>query len=144
MVALLKATHLPIPADALCWRRPFAGRPEQSRSVREFVAFLLADSPHADDAVHAAAEFFCNAIQYTHSGTPGGLVTVEIRRWGSESCAVLLTDQGGPGEPRSEQVEDGGLLQEHGWGLRTVTATTSFRGWWGDDRSRTVAAIFTG
>jgi serine/threonine-protein kinase RsbW len=144
MTMFAPATHLPIPDDAMCWRRTFPGRTDQARPIRQFTAFLVADVPCADDAVHAAAEFFCNAIQHSRSGEPGGIVTMEVRRWCGDSAAIMVTDQGGPDEPRSRPAgETAAGLDEHGRGLQTVAATAKYWGWWGNNRSRTVLAIFT-
>jgi serine/threonine-protein kinase RsbW len=129
----------PIPADALCWRRAFPGRAEQSAPIRRFVACLLSGSPHVDDAVHAVAEFAANAICHTRSAEPGGLCVVEIRRWRG-GAAVSVTDQGGSAEPR---IADADLYAEHGLGLRLVAATATWWGCRGDAAGRTVTAVFT-
>jgi hypothetical protein len=129
----------PIPARALCWRRAFPGRADQSAVIRRFVSCLLTGSPQADDAVHAVAEFTANAICHTRSAAPGGLLVVEVRRWRG-GAAVSVTDQGGPGEPRISDLDP---YAEHGLGLRLVAATAAWWGCRGDASGRTVTAIFT-
>jgi anti-sigma regulatory factor (Ser/Thr protein kinase) len=127
----------------MCWRRSFAGRPEEARNVRKFIGFLTAGCPKADDVVQSADELFNNAIEHTRCRLPGGLVLVEVRRWveQAEQCvAMAITDQGGPDAPRPNLTEDG--ESEHGRGLRTVAATASSWGWYGNNSSRTVTAVF--
>jgi serine/threonine-protein kinase RsbW len=130
----------PIPADALCWRRAFPGRPDQAGPIRRFVACLLGGCAPADDAVQAVAELGANAIQHTRSARPGGLLVVEIRRWRGGGAAVSVTDQGGPAEP---QIADLDAFSEHGLGLRLIAATATWWGWRGDVNGRTVTAVFT-
>jgi anti-sigma regulatory factor (Ser/Thr protein kinase) len=134
------ASHPPIPADAMCWRRSFAARPEEARNVRKFIEFLAAGCPEADDVVQSADELFNNAIEHTRCALPGGLVLVEVRRWGGQCVAIAITDQGGPDVPRANLAEDG--ESEHGRGLRTVAATAMSWGWYGNSRGRTVTAMF--
>lgn len=74
------------------WCRTYPGTADQARLVRRFVGFLLDESPLVDDAVLAAAELAVNAIRHMRSGLPGGVFTVEVRRW-SGDVAVAVTDQ---------------------------------------------------
>jgi len=129
-----------IPADALCWRRAFPGRPEQAADVRRFVGCLLTGCPSADDAVQTVGELVANAICHTRSADPGGLFVVEVRRWRGGGAAVSVTDQGGPTEPR---VTDPDPYDGHGLGLQLVAATATWWGWRGDETARTVTAVFT-
>lgn len=52
--------------------------------------------------------------------------------------AIYVADEGGPSEPA---VIDAAENAESGRGLRTVSLLASGWGWFGDDRSRTVAAL---
>jgi serine/threonine-protein kinase RsbW len=131
-------TAPPVPANALCWRRAFLGRPDQAAPIRRFVGCLLTGSPHADDAVQVVAELAVNAVQHTRSAGPGGLVVVEVRRWRG-GAAVSVTDQGGPEKP---QIADLDVYAEHGLGLRLVASTATWWGWRGDAAGRTVTAMF--
>ncbi|WP_242614016.1 ATP-binding protein [Actinomadura roseirufa] len=146
------------PVGGMCWRRAFAGRPAQARPVREFVAFLAAGFPGADDVVLAAAEMTANAIQHTRSGLPGGLFVVELRRWRGR-LALSVTDQGGPKDPRpggslrrghggaaaipaDGTPEEAFALAESGRGLLAVAAVATGWEWSGGPSGRTVTAIF--
>ena len=130
----------PIPVGALRRRLTFPGCPEQAAPIRRFVAGLLTGSPHADDAVQAAAELTANAICHTRSAAPGGSIVVEVCRWDGGRAAVSVTDQGGSAEPH---VTDLDAYAGHGLGLRLVAATATWWGWRGDTTGRTVTAIFT-
>ena len=121
------------------WRRSYPARPEQARELRRFLACLLADFPNLDDVISAAAEMYDNGIQHTLSKQPGGVIRVEVRRWPSHCVTVALTDQGGPNEPRPREADEN---DEHGRGLAILNATTTYWGWHGDMRGRTVTAIF--
>jgi serine/threonine-protein kinase RsbW len=129
---------------SMCWRRTFPGRPEQARLVRRFVAFLLEDWPHADDAVQAVAELVGNALIHTRSGRPGGTFVVEVR-WEPDRLAVSVTDQGGSLEdsgPHTKRHDDD--LAENGRGLPIVADLATRVTWTGDpDHGHTVTAIFT-
>jgi serine/threonine-protein kinase RsbW len=80
-----------------------------------------------------------DALRHTKSGQPGGTFTVEIARWDG-TVAVAVTDEGAPSEPA---VTDADGCAETGRGLRTVSLLATRWGWFGNDRSRTVAALFT-
>jgi len=128
-------TDVPHP---MCWRRTFPGRADQSRLVRQFIAFLLTGCPLADNAVFVAAELVANALQHTRSALPGGLFLVEVRRWRG-GVAVAVTDQGSTNEPVTRRTDE---LAESGRGLHTVEALATRWGWIGDASSHTVIAIF--
>lgn len=128
----------------MCWRRTFPGRTDQARLVRRFVAFLLDGCRYADDAVQAVAELAGNAVIHTRSGRPGGLFTVEVRRW-DDGLAVSVTDQGGPSAclRAVEDLEDDGLA-ESGRGLPIVADLATSVSWAGDPRDgHTITAVFT-
>lgn len=139
--------HEPAPAGAtgvMCWRRTFPGRTDQARLVRRFVAFLLDDCRYADDAVQAVGELAGNAVIHTRSGRPGGLFTVEVRRWNG-GLAVSVTDQGGPAAHLRAADEVGeGDLAENGRGLPIVADLATTVTWTGDPgKGHTITAVFT-
>ncbi|GAA1862805.1 ATP-binding protein [Actinomadura bangladeshensis] len=127
-----------VPASALRWRRAFPGEPVQARAARRFTAMLLDGCPLLDDVLLAVDELVVNALRHTKSGQPGGTFTVEITRWDG-AVAVAVTDEGAPSEP---VVTDAADDAESGRGLRTVSLMAAGWGWFGNDRSRTVAAVF--
>jgi anti-sigma regulatory factor (Ser/Thr protein kinase) len=122
----------------LVWRRSFPGLAEHVRQAREFVAFLLADLPHVDDAVLVVSEFAANALRHTASARPGGHFLLEVRRW-AEGATIALTDQGSLKVPRVPDLDD---LSECGRGLQTVQALATDWAWNGDCDSRTFTATF--
>lgn len=126
------------PATAQRWRRSFPGEADQAAHVRRMVATLLPDCPFLDEVLLATHELVVNALRHTKSGQPGGVFTVEICRW-DDVVAVSVTDQGGPTEPAVADVDD---YAETGRGLRTVSATATGWGWFGNDRVRVVTALF--
>ncbi len=127
------------PPCAERWRRAFPGEPDQARAARRFAAALLAGCPELDDVLLTVDELVVNALRHTKSGQPGGAFTVEIARWDG-AVAVAVTDEGAPSEPA---VADATADAESGRGLRTVSLLASGWGWFGNDRSRTVAALFS-
>ena len=74
--------------------RTFAGVPESVRAARDWVADCLPDSPAAADAALMVSELFTNAVLYSTSGYPGGLVTVSIAL-GRGLARIHVIDQGG-------------------------------------------------
>lgn len=128
----------PAEPGAQRWRRSFPGEPEQAAAVRRFTAMLLAGCPALDDVLLTVDELVVNALRHTKSGQPGGTFTVEIARWDG-SVAVAVADEGAPSEPA---VSDAADDAESGRGLRTVSLLAAGWGWFGNDRSRTVAALF--
>ena len=52
----------------LTWRRTFLGRPDQAPRARQFVRFLLDDSPCREDAELVVSELVSNALRHTASG----------------------------------------------------------------------------
>ncbi|MEU8799802.1 ATP-binding protein [Spirillospora sp. NPDC048819] len=126
------------PASAQRWRRAFPGELDQARAARRFTAVLLAGRPELDEVLLAVDELVVNALRHTKSGQPGGTFTVEIAHWDG-AVTVAVTDEGAPSEPA---VSDAADDAESGRGLRTVSLLASGWGWFGNDRSRTVAALF--
>ena len=125
--------------ETLCWRRTFPGSAEQAGAVRRFVACLLGDGcPRLDDVLLAADELVGNALRHTKSGQQGGSITVQLRL-DADGVTVSVADQGGPSEPAAREAAD---LDESGRGLRTVALLATSWGWHGNDRGRTVSAVF--
>jgi anti-sigma regulatory factor (Ser/Thr protein kinase) len=73
--------------------RTFAGTPESVSAARAWVVAFLPAKPAADDASLMTSELFTNAIQYSASRLPGGIVTVSVRT-GNGSARVDVLDQG--------------------------------------------------
>ncbi|MEV5751269.1 ATP-binding protein [Actinoallomurus sp. NPDC052308] len=144
MTATLHETTSTAFTAPMCWRRTFPGRPDQARLVRRFVAFLLEDCRHVDDAVQAVAELAGNALIHTRSGRPGGTFVVEVRH-GDGCLAVSVTDQGGSLEdsgPHRKRHDDD--LAENGRGLPIVADLATHVRWTGDpEHGHTVTAVFT-
>ncbi|GAA4081250.1 ATP-binding protein [Actinomadura miaoliensis] len=126
------------PATAQRWRRSFPGEAEQAAHVRRLVATLLPDCPYLDEVLLATDELVVNALRHTKSGQPGGAFIVEIGHC-DDAVTVAVTDQGGPTEPAVADLDE---YAESGRGLRTVAATATGWGWFGNDRARVVTAVF--
>jgi anti-sigma regulatory factor (Ser/Thr protein kinase) len=68
-------------------------------------------------AVLCASELVTNAVCYTRSGRPGGVVAVTVDTGGGE-VTITVTDAGACGRPAiAARPPDGA---EHGFGLRIV------------------------
>lgn len=111
----------------LCWRRRFAGTPDQVSAARQFTRFLLADSSAAIDAAWVTGELATNAIRHSRSGQQGGVFTVEVMRW-RHHLQIQLTDAGGDGAPAlpaadpAAAISNGGQPPEGGLGLYGIGA----------------------
>ncbi|TDD75129.1 ATP-binding protein [Actinomadura rubrisoli] len=130
---------MPAASDVQRWRRAFPGEPVQAAAARCFTAALLAGCPILDDLLLAVDELVVNALRHTKSGQSGGSFTVEIARWDG-AVAVAVIDEGAPSEPVASAAADDA---ECGRGLLAVSLTADGWGWFGNDRSRIVAALFT-
>lgn len=73
--------------------RSFAGTPASVSQARAWVASFMPGSPAAHDAALLTSELFTNAILYSASRLPGGVVLVSVRT-GSSWIRVDVTDQG--------------------------------------------------
>src|SRR5262249_33714861 len=73
--------------------RILAGMREPDRAARASTAECLSGSPATDDAALMVSELFTNAILYTRSGQPGGVVTVTIAT-GRGRARIHVIDQG--------------------------------------------------
>lgn len=78
---------------AVCHTRSFAGCPESVGAARAWVTGFLPGSPAADGAALMTSELVTNAILYSASRVPGGLVTVNVRT-GNGMVRVDVIDQG--------------------------------------------------
>jgi anti-sigma regulatory factor (Ser/Thr protein kinase) len=85
----------------------------------------------------AVDELVVNALRHTKSGQ-GGSFLVEVLQ-AVDLVAVSVTDEGGPSEPVATDADQ---LAESGRGLRTVSFVADSWGWHGNDRGRTVSAVF--
>jgi anti-sigma regulatory factor (Ser/Thr protein kinase) len=86
-------TLFDLPTSAAADIRAFAGTPESVGAARAWVAGFLPDSPAADDAALMTSELVTNAIQYSASRLPGGIVTVSVST-DNGSARVDVIDQG--------------------------------------------------
>jgi serine/threonine-protein kinase RsbW len=73
--------------------RTFTGSPASVSQARAWVASFLPGSPVADDAALLTSELFTNAILYSASRLPGGVVLVSVRT-GRTWIRVDVIDQG--------------------------------------------------
>jgi anti-sigma regulatory factor (Ser/Thr protein kinase) len=73
--------------------RAFPGTPESASLARSWVAGFVPGSPAATDAALMTSELFTNAILYSASRLPGGVVLVSVRT-GRTWIRVDVIDQG--------------------------------------------------
>lgn len=118
--------------------RIFCGTAEQVSQVRQFVRSELVGHPALSDAVTVASELAANAIAHTASGQEDGLFLVSLARLGPHHVAVLVTDQGSAGQPRTKHAHSD---DESGRGLAIVTACSCLVTSFGEQAMRTVMAI---
>jgi anti-sigma regulatory factor (Ser/Thr protein kinase) len=77
----------------------FAGRPDQVRAARAFVARLLGPShPFGELAVLLSSELVANSVRHSGSAMPGEAVTVTVVVWDS-GVRVEVTDRKADGVP---------------------------------------------
>lgn len=118
--------------------RIFCGTAQQVSQVRQFVRSELAGHPALSDAVVVASELAANAVAHTASGSDDGLFLVSLARLGPQHIAVLVTDQGSPGQPHAWHARPD---DESGRGLAIVTDYSCLVAWLGDQAMRTILAI---
>ena len=96
----------------------FPGIAESVREARALVREALGEAcPVIDAATLCASELITNAVLYTRSGRPGGVVTVTVDV-GDGTAIITVTDLGARGRPSiAARPSDGA---EHGFGLRIV------------------------
>ena len=121
------------------WARAFPGTPGHVGEARKFVAHLLQGSPFHDDAMLVLSELFTNAVLYTDSGKPGGLVTVQITRW-RHGVRIAVTDQGSVSHPVIRDPGTDGEPAESGRGLYLAAQLAGGLTWHDDPSGRTIAA----
>jgi anti-sigma regulatory factor (Ser/Thr protein kinase) len=99
------------------------GIAESVRDARLLVREVLGgDCPVIDAAVLCTSELITNAVCYTRSGRPGGVVAVTVDI-GAGEVTITVTDAGSRGRPAiAARPSDGA---EHGFGLRIVAALAS-------------------
>ena len=95
----------------------FAGRPDQVREARAFVARLLGPShPCGDVAVLLASQLMTNSVRHGGSAVPGESVTVTVVIWDA-GVRVEVTDRKADGVPVLRPSDD---EAEGSRGLRLV------------------------
>ncbi len=118
--------------------RIFAGTHDQVSAVRRFARAELGDHPAVDEAVLVASELATNAITHSASGHDGGMFMVHLTAISAGHVAILVTDQGGHGEPKAQHA---GPDAESGRGLDIVTSIAWLFMPFGDDTMRTIVAL---
>jgi hypothetical protein len=116
----------PTTAPSLAWSRTFPATPAQAPEVRRFLSAILDGSPAADDAVLCLSELATNATLHSHSGEPGGHLTVRAQMHAGR-LRVEVHDQGGSWS-RPARRRDG----QHGRGLLLVACLADAWGRAGD------------
>ena len=81
------------PLAAVTCSRVFAGCPKSVSAARAWVAGFVSGSPAADDVALLTSELVTNAVLYSASRLPGGVVTVNVRNDDS-MVRVDVIDQG--------------------------------------------------
>jgi anti-sigma regulatory factor (Ser/Thr protein kinase) len=111
------------------------GRAEEVRTARRFVAGVLGQlGTVTETAVLLTSELVTNAVQHSHSGRPGGTVTVIICRIAGE-VRLEVTDNG---SDHSSPVVKDEVLSPDGHGLFLVEALARQWGYRGDSAGTTV------
>jgi hypothetical protein len=121
--------------------RIFRGTNDQVAEVRGFVQSQIPGHPALSDAVLAASELAANAIAHTSSGDENGMFLVHVATVSADHLVVLVTDQGGPGQPRGRAA---GMDAESGRGLAVVQGLACLLVPFGDDAMRTILAVIGG
>ncbi|WP_440098689.1 ATP-binding protein [Streptosporangium sp. H16] len=114
----------------LTWRRTFMGRLDQAPRARQFVRFLLDDSPCREDAELVVSELVGNAMRHTASGKAHGSFIVEVIRK-TTTVRVAVYDCGWGGTPKTRRQRCPAGDEENGRGLLTVAALASEVGYRG-------------
>jgi serine/threonine-protein kinase RsbW len=102
----------------LHWRQEFPGAELQLRQVRRTLESRLPECPSRDAVISIATEFAANAVQHSRSGHKSGYFVVELA-WGGSTARIMVTDCGGPHEPRL-RMRPYGEYGERGCGLHMV------------------------
>ena len=111
------------------------GRPEQVSGARAFIARTLAGIPGVDSdaATLLTSELVTNAIKHTHSGTPGGTVTVVVIGV-PDGVLVEVVDDGSRGAP----IVKGDVYTAEGHGMFLVQELAEQWGYLRDPAGTTV------
>lgn len=102
--------------------------------MRDWLSALIPPDSPRDDLLTIATELATNAIMHTASGNAGQFGVELI--CSSASVLIVVTDQGGPGEPQFMQHPGA----EHGRGLALVQALSAQIGIAGDSNGRMIWA----
>ncbi|MFC5830291.1 ATP-binding protein [Nonomuraea insulae] len=92
--------------------------------LRHYVTLVLTAAGHPDPETMrlVLTELASNAVVHTRSGSPGGLVTVEVFEISDRLARVEVTDDGAQTIPQPRQAEDDA---NHGRGLCLVEAMSA-------------------
>ena len=97
--------------------RVLPGTADSAGAARQLARQLLGDGdPSVETVMLVVSELVTNAIVHTHSGAPGGTITVALCP-GPAGTLVQVRDDGGTTEPCLATAGGGG---EHGYGLVLV------------------------
>jgi hypothetical protein len=121
------------------WRRSFPGRAEQAKQVRLFVAYLMSDSPIADQVSSVAEKLANNAIRHS---SPDGRIGVALRRLRSGDTSVAVTGQGGHDRPCCLRISDAEGRNECDRELAAIVAASSRWSCHRDASGHTVTVVF--
>lgn len=114
--------------------RVLPGTADSAAAARQLTRNLLGPGhPALDTAMLLVSELVTNSVTHSHSGLPGGTVTVAV----STGCAGVLIqvrDDGGLTEPRVVATAPAAAEKaEHGYGLLLVAALADT---WGTSTTR--------
>lgn len=121
------------------WRMTFPGLNDQPGRVRRELASVLRPRPDLDDILVVVSELCTNAVVHTRSGSQGGSFSVEVTVADGDSLIVAVTDEGAPTGPR---LLDPAQTDAHFRGLHLVEGLSRGYGVDGDEKGRTVWALF--
>lgn len=90
--------------------RVLPGTPDSAGAARRLTRELLGDDhPATETAMLLVSELVTNSITHSQSGRPGGTVTVALCN-GAAGVLIQVRDDGGPAEPRLQQVATGACV----------------------------------
>ena len=118
--------------------RVFRGTAREVAGVRAYARAGFAGHDAAADAVLVVSELAANSVEHSASGKPGGIFMVHLAVISPHAVAVIVTDQGGPGQPARR---DAGPDGEAGRGLAVVHALSSLVQYTADAGLRSVLAV---
>ncbi len=115
------------------------GQPEHVQAARQFTSLVLRAHARDDDGIASllVSELVTNSLQHSHSGSPGGTVTILVAITSGE-ILIGVTDDGGTDEPVLNEADDGEDDDaESGRGLRLVHQFSAHWGHYRQDRQLT-------